>query len=288
MTMYSDKEILSSFLVRELVKNTLGASAVTVERRPGCIIIRKRSEGPEKVVRILLLRPSGYTGNTLKELSPHPEAWRAYAIVRGGVRPGRSGFNRTLGVIFAHYTTRIARTKEREPYALRNPREQTYREEIKPSGTWFPVVREGGSGFYHSLLNPSHEWVALVLRKHLSLQKTLNVKRAFKGLDAREERVLRDVLKGIQEFGDKLFTRRRPLVSELLRLPVDQAVPALIQFLNVPEQGKHEQCTAFALILKFARKDKRETTRLIRRAQRTREAAPYYLRELLAKIENMD
>ena len=94
-----------------------------------------------------------------------------------------------------------------EPYPKIS--KEGYKEEIKSSGDTFFVVEENGSGFYHSLVNISEEWILLVLEKELKCQKTADVQGVINGYDKNEQKKISGLYNEIVLHGDKIFEKGR-------------------------------------------------------------------------------
>ena len=85
--------------------------------------------------------------------------------------------------------------------------------------------------------------------------------------------------------GSHWWVGSRILPFPELAMPVRKRIPALIELLNKPEGGKHEQCTVYAVILKAAKQDPKTALALIQKAITQHAAQPYYLNELANKIK---
>src|SRR3989338_5148136 len=157
---YSIKEIINSTPVKTILKNLFLSQKTEFIRRPAALIIRLKNEPENKIFRVILLPPGGFTANKLIETTPHPEARKAKIEIKGGVKPNKSGFSLLKNIIkFQYYTVRNIKITGDEPYPKTGG--QNYQEEIKSSKQKFFVVKEDGTGFYHSLINISEEWLLL-------------------------------------------------------------------------------------------------------------------------------
>lgn len=279
---YTLKGIINSSLVKTILKGLFKNQETEIIERPASFIIRLKNEPEDRIFRIILLPPGGFTANKLDETSPHPEVRKAKIEIKGGVRPNKTGFNLLKDAIkFQYYTIRNIKITEDEPY----PRigGQNYKEEIKSSKEKFFVVKEGGVGFYHSLINLSGEWVLLVLEKELRLQKTPDLQSKLNNLDKNQQKILIAVYDKILLYGDAIFDKEKQLIEEVCNLDVDKATPPLIEMLNVFETGKHEPCTVYAIILKIGKKNKKVIDYL-KGAVKNKAAPKYYLEELIKKL----
>ncbi len=280
------EEILKSKLVGDIIKDRFNNKKLEVIKRQASYIIKLKDEPKDKVTRLILLSPSGFTSNRIDELSSHPEVRKAKVKIIGGVKPSRKGFNIIKKVIkFIYYTKREIKTIEDYPYVLADKNNSFYKEEIKSSREKFFVVKENGEGFYHNLINLSKEWVLLVLEKELRFQKEMNIIPKIENLNEKSKEIIRDLIQSVQEKGDNIFNENKELIKKLLELKANETLPALIEGLNMYETGKHEPCSIYALILKFAKKDKEIVIRYVKKALEKNEAQMYYLNELLEKIQ---
>ena len=122
-----------------------------------------------------------------------------------------------------------------------------------------------------------------LLEKELVDQKTIDIKFYLEKLPQPEVKKLKVAIQKIERIGDKIFDDAK-FVSELLKFSPKILVPILIQMLNVQETGKHENCTFFALLLKIAKKNKRQVLEEVRRAIELKSAPYYYLEDLDRKL----
>ena len=289
MKNYSLKEILDSLIAKSLINTIFNGREIEILTRPGSHILKLKVEPEEKVTRVIILPPKGFTSNEIDELSSHPEARIAKITIRGGIRPNNSGFNLLKDSIkYAFYTKRDIPTKQNYPYAKIDKNNSLYKEEIKSARERFLVVRKNGSGFYHNLINLSNEWVLLILEKEINLQKEMNISKLIKKLNYNENKIILKFVEEVKNYGDEVFIRDKEIIESLLKLNTVDVIPVLINALNINESGRHEQCTIYALILKFAKKDKETTLELVKEALKNREAQDYYLKELIKKIEKLN
>src|SRR3989344_4546391 len=104
---YNVNEIIDSNLVKTILKNFFKNQEIEIIQRPVSFIIRLKNESEDKIFRIILLPPHGFTANKLDETTPHPEVRKAKIEIKGGVRPNKSGFNLLKNVIkYQYYTNR--------------------------------------------------------------------------------------------------------------------------------------------------------------------------------------
>ena len=226
--------------------------------------------------------PLGFTGDEINLLNPHPEARKARVKILGKINPTKKGFKPLIREIkFSFSLTRSVPTEKTSAYAKFS--EKYSKSQLKSWKNWFYVVKENGWGNFHSLINLSNEWVVAFLEKELVDQKTIDLKSYFEKLPQPEAKKLRVAIQRIEHTGDKIFDDTK-FVSELLKFPSKILVPFLIQMLNVQETGKHENCTFFALLLKIAKKNKRQVLEKVKQAIELKSAPYYYLEDLKRKL----
>lgn len=276
------QDIINSPIVKSTLKSLFEGKETETIKRPASFIIRLKSEPEDKVKRIILLPPKGFTSNKIDETNPHPEARKARIEIKGGVRPDKTGFNLLKNTVkFQFYTKRsIKNTGCEEPYPKIDG--DNYKEEIKSSRQKFSAVRENGIGFYHSLVNLKNEWILLILEKELRLQKTPNIDQTISHLDKDQKKIVQQFYDKIILYGDDLFDREPGLVAQICDSDPKIMVPALIEMLNLLETGKHEPCTVYAILLKIGRKN--DIIAYLKEAANSKTAPKYYLEELIGKL----
>ncbi len=279
---YNINEIIDCILVKTILKNTFKNQETEIIQRPASFIIRLKNEPEDRIFRIILLPPHGFTANKLNETTPHPEVRKAKIEIKGGIRPNKSGFNPLKNIVkYQYYTTRNIKITDDEPYPKIGG--QNYKEETKSSKQKFFVVKESGVGFYHSLVDLSSEWVLFVLEKELRLQKTPDLQSQISVLDKNQQKILNTIYDKIRLYGDTIFGKENDLIEKLCNFDVDKTIPPLIEILNVLETGKHEPCTVYAIILKIGKKNKKVIDYL-KEAVKNKTAPKYYLEELIKKL----
>jgi len=279
---YTPEEIISSPLVRNIINNLFQNQEIEIVKRPASFIIRSKNEPEDRIFRIILLQPYGFSGNKIDETNPHPEVRKAKIEIKGGIRPDKSGFNLLKNVLkYQFYTIRNVKTKDDEPYPKVGG--LNYKEEIKSSRQKFFVVEENGIGFYHSLVNLSNEWILLILEKDLRLQKMTNFNPLLKKLDKNQHTTIITFYEKVLQYGDEIFEKEGDLIKTICDLDIDKIIPPLLEMLNVLETGKHEACTIYAVILKIGKKNK-IITDYLKEALKNKAAPKYYLDELINKL----
>lgn len=279
---YKLSEVINSPIVKTIIKTLFNNQEIEFIERPASFIIRLKNEPEDKIFRIILLPPCGFTANKIDETTPHPEARKAKIEIKGGIRPEKAGFSILKNIIrFQHYTTRNIKITEEELYPKIN--KENYKEEIKSSRERFFVVREDGAGFYHSLVNLSKEWILIILEKELRLQKAPNLSFTIKTLDKNQQKIILSLYEKILLWGDAIFEKESKLIEEVYNFDIDKVIPPLIEMLNVLETGKHEPCTFYAIILKIGKRNKKVID-YIKEAVKNKIAPKYYLEELIEKL----
>lgn len=279
------QDVINSTPLKNLNKALFGAKKTEVIKRPACFIVRLKRETDNIIMRIILLPPNGFTANSINEMNPHPEARMAKIIIKGAIRPNKKSFSILKGALkFVYSTSRNISTKKSEPYVMiDSSRDITY-EAIKSAKDKFFVVREGGFGFYHNLINVSNDWLVLILEKQLRSGKEVNLGSKIKNFNQAHRLIIAPLFNQIKLLGDKLFKQKEPLIIKALNLDTDIIVPSLLEMLNIYETGKHEPCTVFALILKKGKQDRLRTIYYLKQALNRHSAPKYYIQELIDKL----
>ncbi|HIH11005.1 TPA: hypothetical protein HA241_02360 [Candidatus Woesearchaeota archaeon] len=279
---YESEEIISSILVKNTIKNLFDNKEIEIIKRPSSFIIRLKNEPEDRISRVILLPPHGFTANRIDETNPHAEVRKAKIEIRGGVRPKRSGFNFLKNCLkYQYYTIRNIKITEEEPYPKIDG--EYYKEEVKSSKQKFLVVKENGVGFYHSLVNLSSEWILLILDKELRFQRIPELQLKIENLDKSQQKVISHLYGKVISLGDTIFENEAKIIEETYNFDVDTIIPILIEMLNIVETGKHEPCTVYAIILKIGKKNK-NVINFLKEALKNKTAPKYYLEELIKKL----
>jgi hypothetical protein len=269
----------------DLVVNCFGTKAIDVFKRPASFIIKQKIEKDEKVNRIILLPPQGYTSNHLDELSSHEEACRAKIYIKGALRKNKKSFSLLKRCLkFSYLSKRKAVTESVVPYASVADNRNIYNEKIYSAKSNIYVVKENGEGFYHNLINITDEWLVLVLEKELRLMKRMDIQHKIMHLQANKRTVINNLINKIQLCGDAIFEKNTQLVKKAISMETHELLPSLIEALNMYETGRHEPCTVYAVILKKAKLDKLGVLEHIKSGINNIDAPLYYLRELEKKL----
>lgn len=277
-------DIENSPQLRRVIQTVFDTKKVELIQRPASFIFELKHEPEERVFRIILLPPHGYTSNEKNQTSPHPEVRQAKIEIKGGIKPEKSGFSILKNILkYQYYTKRDIKIKNSLPYPKIGGKH--YHERVKSAKEKFFVVRENGTGFYHNLVNLSNEWLLLVLNKELRIQKTPDVKSSVQFLHKKDQKTFLTLYNQIVRHGDELFEKQKSLIARISNFDVAQAIPPLIEMLNVLETGKHEPCSVFGIILKISKQNKKLASTYLKEAVRQNKAPRYYLYELLKKLQ---
>lgn len=276
----SFSEILSSPILKNTLKSIFGDSDFDIVERPGSYVILMKTEPDEKIRRVIVLKPRGFTANSPGELSSHPEAREATIEIRGAVRPGNVGYLPIKDCVeFVYLLKSDADIVGDYPYASADSAWRT----IRTSRTRFRVVKNGSFGFYHNLINLTDEWIVLVMDKKLNQKFNVDLS-MLEGIGKEDSNTLHRFYDKIAMDGDAIFEDDKGLVKRVVSIDPKISIPILINFLNIPEEGRHEQCSVFVAILKVGKRDAGSTVHLLKEAMKHRVAPQYYLRELVKKL----
>lgn len=271
--------------VKNTIKSLFDGSETEVITRRASYVIKRKNEVGDNVTRIILLPPTGFTANQIKAVLSHPEVRQARATIYGAVRQGNQRFSRLKNCLkFCYYLTHNVEVIDNYPSALIDITNVNYREEVKSAQQTFFAVKENGEGFYYNLINLTEDWLLLVVKKELASRKKMDVKKYAMLLDSRKQKMVFNIIDAVKRNGDELFIKDKSLVESLLELRADEAIPSLIEALNICETGKHEPCTVYAVILKFGKKDRANTLEFLNVALKHGDAPKYYLEELIGKL----
>jgi len=275
-------DITRSSLFETTTKKFLETSNLEVIPRPACFIIRPKSEDAHFVKRLIVFPPNGFTADEKSMLNPHPEARKARVKILGEINPFKKGFRPLVRKIeFTFSIKRDIPTENGSAYARFS--KEFCGSLLKSWKNWFYVTKENGWGFFHNLVNLSIGWVLAVLEKHLVDQKEINIRHYLDQLSKPQQNILLGCLREIQEHGDGIFENKN-VVSEVLKFPSSILVPILVQMLSMRENGKHEPCTIFALLLKIAKSNRNVVLKEVDRAKAYNLAPSYYLDEMAVKL----
>lgn len=280
------EKLLNSPLMKETIKHELGKDVEVVKRKSNMFIIKAKVETGHNVKRILAIAPEGYTSNKIDYLNCHPEARNATILVKGGIRPENNGFIKLKDAIkFSYYLTKNIEGITDFSEAKINYESELYRESLKSSNEKFYVVKNDGEGFFHNLINLSKEWVILILNKELNDEKKLMYQDLINKMNPEEKKLASSFVTQLKKEGDSLFYSYPELINSLIHSDPKTYLPFLVNLLNIPETGKHEQCTVFAIILKIGRINYTYVLSELEESLNNELAPGYYLRELITKLK---
>ncbi len=280
-------EILSKNVVRALVQRICG-NDIDIIKRQTCFVVRKKHEDERQVQRIIILAPKGYTANTPNQMNSHDEAEYATIEVKGAIRAEGKSFSILKNCLFVASSYEKGKTSSLNKPYMEYDLETTFgisKEFYSAGEPPFAVVKSDGFGFYHNLVNSTDEWLVLVLNKKMRPQKSVDLVPHFADLSEKEADVLGRLYEAVVEYGDEVFKRAESLVDEVCQLQTERILPALGEMLYTFDTGKHEACTAFAMILKLSKTEPEKVIAYLNGALESKAIPVYYTRQLLQKIE---
>ena len=270
------------------MRNTVGDDPALIVR-PASFVLRRQEEDEREMRRLIMLPPRGYTADAPNKMNSHDEAERATIRVLGGVRPHKKGFSKLRDcLLFAGRKDDGTTSSLEKPY-------MTYDLSAQDSGlaTFLlsagqppvHVVRPDGFGFYHNLSNLTEDWQMLELHKTCRPMRKVDLLPHLDGLPGHHANALKRLYQGILLHGDGVFSQMPSAIRDVEAIPVAKALPAVGEMLYVRETGRHEACTAFALILKLAQKDPVTVSRYLHETREAKTIPPYYGQQLALKIQ---
>lgn len=280
--------VLKAQFVQALARRVCGDQTVLVER-PAAYVLRNAEEDARVIDRLIVLPPQGYTANQINQTNSYAEVERATIAVKGAVRPGKKAFSKIrdclLVVSFNDASLVSDLDKPYLVFNLEDPGDMLTRH-VHSSGTPpFHVVRPDGTGVYHTLINLSPDWLVMQLHKVLHPQKEPDLSPHLAALQDEQVAILNQLWRGIVEQGDELFSSQPKLVDAVVAMPPSHSLPALAEMLHVKDTGKHEACTAFAVILKIGKRHPKVVKAFLAQSSEQGATPPYYAQQLIEKIE---
>ncbi len=281
--LFSWGEIFASQLVKKELQNIFDNQPHQVVKRKSSYVIRLKNEPNDHIKRIIILPPNGSTAGEYSglldnhdKLSPHPETLEAQATIRGGIAPGRLGYRRIdRAMKFSYFS------KPKVNFTKDSPKEEYKSSHIPP----FKVVKPNGYGFWHNLCNQSNEWVLLILEKKLVASNPVTLDKTIKLLAPDKKAKISELIEKIKTQGDQIFKKKLNPLDNLERIDIKYIVSALISALNLPEHANHESCTAVALLLKLAKRNRNLVLKECQNALKENRAPAFYLNEIIDKLE---
>ncbi|MBI1301217.1 MAG: hypothetical protein GC137_06095 [Alphaproteobacteria bacterium] len=282
------KDALKPHFVKALLRNTVGDDPDVIVR-PASFFFRKKDEDEREMHRVILIPPAGYTADAPNKMNSHDEAERATIEVVGGIRVGKRGFSRLKDALLFAGKNENGKTSELDKpymvYSIDDPDPDLVLSRHSSGEPPFHVVKPDGFGFYHNLTNTSGDWLALKLHKICRPMREVNLTPHLQGLEEGHANALKRLYQGILLHGDGVFEHMPSAVHNIEAIPIADALPALGEMLYVRDTGRHEACTAFAMILKLGRKDRATVMGYLTETLDAQTVPQYYANQLMAKIE---
>lgn len=260
---------------------------VEVVSRPGAVIFKSEHE-MDVCRRLILLRPNGSTSEDPRELSAHPDARWARIRVYGAVRPGLNRLRLLKKAVrFCYFDTAKAETKAGTPYVIRDSSDPHYSESVKASRSRFFVVKENGYGFYHDVFNETGDWMLLGIEKQLLDRREPEFKSKLSAFNGKKRKTAERLVEFMSLLGTESFKMIPETVEDVVAFEPKKSLPLLIEALNLRENGRHNPCSAFCVILKIAKRHPELAKSHVREALVNKSAPKYYLNVLLDNIEKL-
>ena len=284
------KDALKSHFVKALLRDTVGDD-YDVIKRPAACSFRSKDEAARDINRLILLPPHGYTADSISQMNSHDEVERATIEIKGGIRQGKNGFSKLKDCLLfaAHNDKRDVSTlnKPYVTYSIDSNDDSNLVTALHSAGQPpFSVVKSNGYGFYHNLVNTSNDWLMLKLHKRTRPMKEVDLRPHLNRISKPNAEILKQFYQGIVLYGDAVFTKMPNVVNALIKMPTKQALPALGEMLYAYETGRHEACTAFAMILQLSKKDPEIVSNFLHNTLAAETIPSYYANQLVYKIEN--
>ena len=282
------KGVLEKSFVKEYIQRVCGKDNELIER-PAAFFIRRRKEDTTAVKRVIVLPPKGFTANTMNQTNSHDEALRATIQIKGAVREGKQGFSIVKNcLLVAAFNAKSGVSDLNVPYLTfdigKTPNLFTA---FHSAGTPpFAVVKENGFGFYHNLINVSDDWLVVELNKRLRTQKGVELESVFKNTTHTDTEILKRLYEGIVAYGDEVFSKLPEIVEQVAQLAPETSLPALGEMLYAYDTGRHEACSAFAMILKVGKLHPKVTLEYIKEAAESGAIPKYYAQQLTDKLNH--
>lgn len=281
-------EVLKKNIVQDLILRVCSENFEIVSRK-NSYAIRNRDEGDRDVYRVIILPPKGFTANEINQTNSHDEAEHATIEIKGAVRPTSNGFSILKNCLMVpSFFERGEVSSLNQPYLTFSLREENsfgFSCEFHSAGEPpFAVVKSNGFGFYHNLINTTDDWLVLQLYKRLRPQRKINMNPYTESIPQEHSSSLLALHEGIVLYGDDIFKIAPRLVDAVLNIPLTNSLPALAEMLYTHDTGKHEACTAFAVILKLGKTHPDQVLHFLQDALENKKILPYYARQLTEKI----
>ncbi len=284
------QEVLKTNFVEALTKQICGDD-VEIITRPAAFAVKKRLEDDHNIHRIILLPPRGYTANQINQTNCFHAVETATIQVKGAVKEGKNGLSKLKNsLLVVSFNDAESVSELDRPYMKFDMKENppSFIKQIHSAGEPpFHVVKTDGTGFYHTLINTTDQWLVLELHKAMRPQKTVDIEPHLATLQDEQANTIRAFRDGILRHGDALFQKEEMLVQAVSHMPPQNILPALFEMLYIRDTGKHEPCTAFATILKVGKHHPEAVSYLLQRGLKTEALPSYFAQQLLGKIQKM-
>lgn len=276
--------LLDTHFVKTLAQEVCGDERMIVERT-AMFMVKAPEEDERNINRLLIFPPKGYASNQPNLTNCFQGVERATIEIKGAVRDGKRSFSKVDNCLLVPSYHEISRISDLDkPYLnfdIDNPDPNLTLETHSSHKPGFHIVRPDGTGFYHTLINLKDDWLVLQLKKILRPQKAPNMQKHYRIMQDQHIMVLNSFYDGIIQYGDKLFSENPDLIQTVAKMPHQISLPALGEMLYIRDTGKHETCTAFAMILKIS---KTRATHVLDYLQ-SADIPPFFAEQLIKKIK---
>lgn len=283
------EEVLDANFIKDLIHEICG-DGIDLIKRPASYMIRNVVEGDRDMRRLIFLPPRGYTADQINQMNSHDEAEYATIEIKGAIRSQKNGFSVLKNCLLVASIPQNGKVSSlNKPYMLfeiegdTNPDLTLVRHSAGTAP--FTVVKSDGYGFYHNLINLTDDWLVLQLYKKLRPQKPVDLQPHFKGLLKGQAESLQKLYDAVLRHGDGVYKTDTNLIENIVRMPVQQVLPALIEMLYIHDTGRHEACSVFAVILKLGKMHPDLVKQYLRNAIEANTVPAYYAKQLIDKID---
>lgn len=280
--------VLNQHYMRSLIERVCGPDWILITR-PAAYAVKMPEEDERDINRLIILPPRGYTSNKINQTNCFHNVESATIEIMGAVKEDKRAFsvlkNCLLNVSYNEMETFSGLDRPYLEFNIEDQDSGFLYKRYSAGEPPFHVVKVDGTGFYHTLINLSDEWLVLRLHKVLREEKFVNLEPHLQNIQDTFAHSLRQLHTEIIEVGDELFDVNKTLVSQIMRMPPDISLPALGEMLYVRDTGRHETCTAFGLILKIGQRQPDVTLDYLKKAVAARAIPSYFGRQLIHKTE---
>jgi hypothetical protein len=283
-------DVLAQPYMQALIKRVCDDDYIVISR-PAMFAVKRPAEDERDINRLIVLPPRGYTANKINQTNCFHNVETATIEILGAAREEK----RALSVI-KNCLLNVSYDQMEKVSGLDRPYLE-FDVEDKDSGFIyrrfsageppFHVVKIDGTGFYHTLINLSDDWLVLKLHKVLREEKVADLTPHLMGVQDEYANALRQMMVEIIEVGDELFKTNPSLVTKVMRMQPSVSLPALGEMLYVRDTGRHETCTAFGMILKIGRREPEATLKFLKKGLEAKSIPTYFAEQLIQKVRNM-